>query len=91
LLLGDRVTGTEAGRLGMIARVVPSGEHETVALELAGRLTERPPLALSLAKQVLDHGHDATLEDAMTREVDHAILTSLSGENAAPQEAFTRG
>ncbi|MDF1602480.1 enoyl-CoA hydratase/isomerase family protein [Nocardioides sp. YIM 152315] len=91
LLLGDRVTGAEAGRLGLVARVVVPGEHETAALELARRLAERPPLALSLAKQVLDHGIDATLEDAMVREVDHAILTSLSGESAAPTEAFNRG
>jgi len=91
LLLGERVTGAEAGELGLVARVAPSGEHEAVALDLAHRLAERPPLALSLAKQVLDHGLDATLEGAMTREVDHAILTSLSGENAAPKEAFTRG
>ncbi|MFC7494186.1 MULTISPECIES: enoyl-CoA hydratase/isomerase family protein [unclassified Nocardioides] len=91
LLLGDRVTGAEAGRLGMVARVVPPGEHETTALGLARRLAERPPLALSLAKQVLDHGLDATLEDAMVREVDHAILTSLSGESDAPTEAFNRG
>lgn len=91
LLLGDRVSGVEAGQLGMVARVVPSGTHEYAALELARRLAERPPLALGLAKQVLDRGLDATVEDAMTREVDHAILTSLSGENDAPKEAFARG
>lgn len=91
LLLGDRVTGTEAARIGLVARVVPPGEHETAALELARRFAERPPLALSLAKQVLDHGLDATLEGAMLREVDHAVLTSLSGEGDAPKEEFTRG
>jgi enoyl-CoA hydratase/carnithine racemase len=91
LLLGDRVTGAEAAQIGMVARVVPPGEHEAVAQELAQRFVERPPLALSLAKQVLDHGLDATLEEAMVREVDHAVLTSLSGEGEAPKEAFTRG
>lgn len=91
LLLGERVTGTEAARIGLVARAVPPGEHESAALELAQRLVQRPPLALSLAKQVLDHGLDATLEEAMVREVDHAILTSLSGEGEAPKEAFTRG
>jgi 2-(1,2-epoxy-1,2-dihydrophenyl)acetyl-CoA isomerase len=91
LLLGDRVTGAEAERIGLVARAVPPGEHEAAALELAQRLAERPPLALSLAKQVLDHGLDASLEEAMVREVDHAVLTSLSGEGDAPKEAFTRG
>ena len=91
LLLGERVTGADAAQIGMVSRAVPAGEHEAVATELARRFVERPPLALSLAKQVLDHGLDATLEEAMVREVDHAVLTSLSGEGAAPKEAFTRG
>ena len=91
LLLGERVSGAEAARIGLVARAVPAGEHEAAALALARRLAARPPLALSLAKQVLDHGLDATLEGAMTREVDHAILTSLSGENAEPKESFNRG
>lgn len=91
LLLGERVSGAEAAQIGLVARAVPAGEHETAALELAERFVARPTLALSLAKQVLDHGLDATLEEAMVREVDHAILTSLSGEGEAPKEAFTRG
>lgn len=89
LLLGERVDGAEAARIGLVARAVPSGEHEQVALDLARRMAARPALSLSLAKQVLDHGLDSTLDEAMTREVDHAILTSLSGEGAAPKQAFT--
>lgn len=89
LLLGDRVDGAEAARIGLVARAVPAGEHESTALELARRMAERPPLAISLAKQVLDHGLDATVEEAMARETDHAVLTFLSGEGAAPKDAFT--
>lgn len=91
LLLGERVSGTEAAALGLVARVVPSGTHEDVALELARTIAARPPLSVSLAKQVLDRGLDSTVEEAMGREVDHAILTSLSGEGEAPREAFGRG
>jgi enoyl-CoA hydratase/carnithine racemase len=90
LLLGERVDGTEAARIGLVARVVPAGEHEQVALELAQRMAERPAVSVNLAKQVLDHGLDSTLDEAMAREVDHAIITSMSGEGAAPKEAFTR-
>ncbi len=91
LLLGERISGAEAARIGMVARAVPAGEHERVALELASTMADRPPLALSLAKQVLDQGLDATFGEALAREVDHAVLTSLSGEGEAPREAFTRG
>jgi len=91
LLLGERVDGTEAARIGLVARVVPPGEHEQAALELAQRMADRPAVSVNLAKQVLDHGLDSTLDEAMAREVDHAIITSMSGEGAAPKEAFTRG
>lgn len=87
----DVVEYGRSDEIALVARAVPPGEHESAALELAQRFAERPALALSLAKQVLDHGLDATLEEAMVREVDHAILTSLSGEGEAPKEAFTRG
>ncbi|WP_244928194.1 enoyl-CoA hydratase-related protein [Nocardioides sp. W7] len=91
MLLGERVTGTRAGEIGLVARVVPPGEHETVALEIARRIAQRPPLSVSLAKRVLDEGLDASFEEALGREVDHALLTSLSGEGDAPREAFGRG
>ncbi|GAA4126352.1 enoyl-CoA hydratase/isomerase family protein [Nocardioides fonticola] len=90
LLLGEYVGAEQAHALGMIARVAPAEGHEELAHELARTIAARPPLAVSLAKQVLDQGLDASVEEAMGREVDHAVLTSLSGEGAAALEAFTR-
>jgi enoyl-CoA hydratase/carnithine racemase len=77
--------------MGLVARCVPAGEHESAALDLARRMAERPALSLSLAKHVLDAGLDSTVDTAMDREVEHALLTSLSGENDAPREGFNRG
>lgn len=91
LLLGDRVSGVDAAAMGLVSRAVPAGTHEDVALDLAARMTQRPALALALAKQVLDGGLDGTLEEAMGREVEHALLTALSGEGDAPREGFGRG
>jgi enoyl-CoA hydratase/carnithine racemase len=91
MLLGERITGARAGEIGMVARVVPPGEHETAALGIAHRVCARPALSVSLAKRVLDEGLDASFEEALGREVDHALLTSLSGEGDAPREAFGRG
>ena len=65
--------------------------HSDDGLDLARRMAERPALSLSLAKQVLDAGLDSTVDGAMAREVEHALLTSLSGENDAPREGFNRG
>lgn len=91
LVLGDRIPAARALELGMINQIAPAGKHEDVALELAMRVAARPRTAASLAKRVLDLGVDSGLAEALATEVDHAILTSLSGENDAPRAEFGRG
>ena len=90
LLLSAHIPASRTADLGLVNRVVSGGAHEDVALEMATAIAARPPIAVSLAKRVLDTGADATMEEAMATEVEHAILTSLSGEGDAPKEAFTR-
>jgi enoyl-CoA hydratase/carnithine racemase len=80
LLLGDRIDATTAHRIGLVNRVVPGGEHETVALELAATVASRPAVATATAKYALDRGIDATLEDALSTEVDHALITRVTNE-----------
>jgi 2-(1,2-epoxy-1,2-dihydrophenyl)acetyl-CoA isomerase len=75
LLLGERFGAARALELGLVNRVTPAGQHEQVAAEIAGRLRDRPALALALAKQALDRGADCALEEAMAAEVDFAALT----------------
>jgi 2-(1,2-epoxy-1,2-dihydrophenyl)acetyl-CoA isomerase len=91
LLLGERIPAAEAAALGLINRVVPAGRHEETAFELASRIAEQPPVAVGLAKRVLDLGVDATMDQALATEVDHAILTSTSGENETPRKEFGHG
>lgn len=80
LVLGERISAAKAESLGLVNRVVPAGEHEKTALELAERIASKPRVATSVAKQALDRGLAATVEEALATEVDHAILTSVSGE-----------
>ncbi len=89
LVLGRHLTAHDAQALGLVNRVVPAGTHEEAALALAAEVAARPAVATSLAKRVLDLGLDATVEAAMATEVEHALITSLSGENEAPREQFT--
>lgn len=88
LLLGERIPAEQAVTLGLINRVAAAGQHEEIALGLAARIAGQPPVAAGLAKRVLDLGLDATLEQALATEVEHAILTTTSGENEAPRREF---
>jgi enoyl-CoA hydratase len=54
LLLGDRVSGTEAHRLGLANRAVPASDVVAEALGLAGRLAALPPQAVRHARRLLN-------------------------------------
>ena len=54
----------------------------------AQRLAAQPPVALALAKSLLDHGMDSSVPDAFEREVDAAIATMATDEAQVGAEAF---
>lgn len=58
LFTGERVTAADAYRLGMINRLVKTGELMPAAVSLAERIATRPRLGLALAKQVVNQSED---------------------------------
>jgi enoyl-CoA hydratase/carnithine racemase len=82
LLLGERFGAARALELGLVNRVVPAGQHEQSAGEIAARLRDQPALSLALAKQALDRGVDSALEEAMATETDFAALTVVPGHDS---------
>lgn len=54
LLLGDRVSGAEAHRLGLANRSVPAADVLEEALQLADRLAALPPQAVRQARRLLN-------------------------------------
>jgi 2-(1,2-epoxy-1,2-dihydrophenyl)acetyl-CoA isomerase len=78
--LGEPLTASAAAHLGLVNRVTGVGEHEAVALDLALACAGRPPVALGLAKRVIDEGMSRSVEEMLEREVDNAVVTRTSGE-----------
>jgi 2-(1,2-epoxy-1,2-dihydrophenyl)acetyl-CoA isomerase len=77
VMLGDRLSAADAYVFGMVNRVVPAGDLEATARELATRLAQGPTIALGLAKRLLNRSLD----------VDRA---SLFFEESMAQELVTR-
>jgi 2-(1,2-epoxy-1,2-dihydrophenyl)acetyl-CoA isomerase len=69
LLLGEKVSGSDAADWGLIHRVVSSAELDNVTEQLLTRLASGPTVAIGLAKQALNYGQQATLGQAMTQEL----------------------
>lgn len=98
LLLGDRVSGAEAHRLGLANRAVPAAEVLAEALGLASRLAELPPQAVHHARLLLNSHIDRAaviLEDCARAESEcfdteeHRVLLERLSARVAAKSAGT--
>lgn len=69
LLLGDRVTGEEAERIGLVARLKPANSVIDGALELMKTLDGQSPLAVQYEKLLIDLLANLSDEQAMEFEI----------------------
>lgn len=69
LLLGEKVSGSEAADWGLIHRCVDDSEVDDAAAELLARLASGPTVAIGLAKQAIHYGQHATLPQTMNQEL----------------------
>jgi len=69
IFTGDRITASEAERIGMVNRVVPSAKLQEAALELAEKLASKSPIMLRLAKQAINRGIEMDLKSGLAEEV----------------------
>jgi len=76
ILLGDRISASEALALGLVTEVATVAAART--LELARRLAELPPAAVAVAKAAIDaaaeSSHDAAL---LVERLGYAVLSQI--------------
>ncbi len=81
IMTGEALDAEEARLAGLVNKVVPAGQHEAEAEQLAKRIAERAPLAMKVAKSVLGrhtgegygHGVDANAYLQSTEDFNEAI------------------
>lgn len=61
ILRGRRISADEALVLGLVTEVVPADELDAAVDRLIDELTAHSPLALAMAKRVLNHGYSGPL------------------------------
>jgi enoyl-CoA hydratase/carnithine racemase len=67
-LLGDRFGAEQAHRMGLVTEAVEEGAALPRALDLAERLAALPPVAVAVAKQVIDAMPDASYDAGLALE-----------------------
>jgi len=69
ILTGKLIDGVEAERIGLVNRVVPPGDLESATDALVGELLSCGPLAVGLAKRVMDASARPALAATLEQEV----------------------
>jgi len=69
VLTGRTLTAAEALTAGVVSRVVPGADLDRAAAELGAQLARQPPLAVRLARQVIDDIDSADHERALRHEL----------------------
>lgn len=68
VLTGEMITAARAYEIGLVNRVVPRAELMDAAREIAGRILSKGPVAVRLAKSVMNRGLDLDLGNACALE-----------------------
>lgn len=69
-LTGDVIDASEAFRLGLVNRVIPSGEFQARVEEMAEKLAANAPLAMAEIKKAVHSTSTAALEAMLAHEMD---------------------
>jgi enoyl-CoA hydratase len=85
---GEMIDAQEAERIGLVSRVVPAAELMTASLALAQRLTQGPPLAISLAKSAVYRGLDLDIHAAFEYAATAESITLTSEDHREGVQAF---
>ena len=91
ILTGRAVVGPEALQIGLVQRLVDTGEALTVAQELAGQLAEFPQGALRADRASVLRQWGMPLEEAIENEYRGGIEVLASGEAQAGAARFAKG
>ncbi|MGA9994090.1 MAG: enoyl-CoA hydratase-related protein [Pyrinomonadaceae bacterium] len=88
ILTGDIINAQTALALGLVNMVLPAAELEAKTIELANRIAEKSPIALSMAKEAVKLASRSNLDEGLRREVDLFALCFSSEDKDEGVTAF---
>jgi enoyl-CoA hydratase len=88
ILTGKMISAEEAKALGLVNEVYAAEELMPKALELAGQIAEKSPIALQAAKEAVKTAARANLREGLDREIDLFALCFASEDKEEGVRAF---
>lgn len=87
-LLADIIDAKEAEAIGLVNRIVPSGDLDAFVDDWARRLAAGPPIALAMTKRLVGNSHNVTLEQALDDEGQSQTVNFYTKDTAEAVRAF---
>ena len=82
ILTGEIIDAKSAYSIGLVNHVFPHDVLQAKTMEIANRIAEKSPIALSLAKEAVKLASRSTLDEGLRREVDlFALCFSTEDKN----------
>jgi enoyl-CoA hydratase len=88
ILTGDMIDAQTAFQIGLVNLVVPAADLEARTMELAGRIAEKSPIALRMAKEAVKAASRSNLDEGLRREIDLFALCFSSQDKDEGVRAF---
>jgi enoyl-CoA hydratase len=88
ILTAEPIDATEAYRIGLVNKVVPSGELLQEVEEIAKRIISCGPIALRYCKEAVNKGLDLTLGQGLRLEADLYFLIQTTADRMEGIRAF---
>jgi enoyl-CoA hydratase/carnithine racemase len=88
LLTGDRISAEDAYRWGLVNALVSPEGLISAALDLAGRITANPPLAVRATKELAVRGRDLRFAEGLRLELEMSRTVIQSADTQEALRAF---
>ncbi len=88
ILTGENIDVQEAYRIGLVNKIVPSGELMATVMNMAREMASKGSIALRYAKEAVYKGMDLTLEQGLRLEADLYLLLHTTKDRTEGIQAF---
>lgn len=88
MMLGDKISATDAEKMGMIYKVIDDNNLQTEALAIAKTLADLPTKGIGLTKRLLNRSMFNTLDKQLEYERDMQIVAAATDDYTEGVNAF---
>jgi enoyl-CoA hydratase/carnithine racemase len=88
IFTGELIDAAEAERIGLVNRVVQSGQARAAALAMAETIAQRGPIPVREAKRLIEHAQDFDIDAGLAAELDASDRVFSSEDMLEGARAF---